>query len=203
MRFRTQGLSFAILLGGVLVSVPAFAVSGYSTVHLNVRAGPGTQYPILGTMETNVRTQIDGCLDDYSWCSTEIAGISGWASAQYLVVDEGGEIMEVQEAGSATGIPVIAAEGFEVVEVGEVVGEVVGPSGAVEAIVPEAAVIEYIVANPVPAVQVNGEIVVGATLSEDIPLYDIPGSEYGYAILNGVPVLVDVNALTVVYIYRA
>jgi uncharacterized protein YraI len=196
-------LAAGTALATLLIAGPAFAVSGYSTAHLNLRAGPGTQYPVIGVMEYNVRSQITGCLADYSWCSVDVAGLAGWASAQYLVVDEGGNIQQVDSAGAATGIPVVAAEGVAEVVAGPTVGVVVGPGGNVDAIVPEPAVIQYITATPVPAVSVEGEIVVGAVLPAEVQLYEVPGSVYGYAVVNGVPVLVDTNARTIVYIHRA
>lgn len=186
----------------LLAAGSAFAISGYSTAHLNLRAGPGTQYPIIGVMEYNVRSQITGCLADYSWCAVNVAGLTGWASAEYLVVDEGGAIMQVDEQGAATGIPVVAAEGVAEVVAPAAVGVVVGAGGQVAAIVPEPAVLEYIAATPVPAVAVEGEIVVGAALPAAVQLYQVPGSVYGYAIVNGNRVLVDVNSRAIVYIHR-
>lgn len=196
-------LAAGTALATLLVAGPAFAVSGYSTAHLNLRTGPGTQYPVVGVMEYNVRSNITGCLADYSWCAVEVAGLSGWAAAEYLVVDESGQIQQVDEAGASTGIPVVAAEGIEEVVAPAAVGVVVGPAGNVAAIVPEPAVIDYISATPVPAVAVQGEIVVGTVLPTEVQLYEVPGSAYGYAVVNGVKVLVDVNARTVVYIHRA
>lgn len=192
------GTALAVLIAG-----PAFAISGYSTAHLNLRAGPGTQYPVMGVMEYNVRSEITGCLADYSWCSVDIAGLSGWASAQYLVIDEGGQIVQVDTAGASTGIPVVMAEGVAEVVAGPTVGVVVGPNGNVAAIVPEPAVIQYISATPVPAIAVQGEIVVGAVLPAEVQLYEVPNSAYGYTVVNGIPVLVDISARTIVYIHRA
>ena len=62
---------------------------------------------------------------------------------------------------------------------------VVGAKGKVEAIVPEPAVLEYIAATPVDPYAVEGEIVVGAVLPEQVTLYEVPGSPYGYTIVNG------------------
>ena len=56
---------------------PALAVPGFSTAHLNLRTGPGTQYPVVGVMEYNVRSDITGCLADWSWCSVTVAGKGG------------------------------------------------------------------------------------------------------------------------------
>jgi uncharacterized protein YraI len=203
MKLMPRQTVLAAALVGVVIAGPAFAVNGYSTAHLNLRAGPGTQYPVVGMLEYNVRTEITGCLADYSWCALTVAGLNGWVSAEYLVVDEGGSILQVNEQGAATGIPVVAAEGVVEVAAPATVGVVVGPAGNVAAIVPEPAVIQYISATPVPAVAVEGEIVLGAVLPAAVQLYEVPGAAYGYAIVNGNKVLVDMNSRAVVYIHRA
>ena len=203
MKLMPRRSAFAAALAGIVVAGPAFAIPGYSTAHLNLRAGPGTQYPVIGVMEYNVRSDITGCLADYSWCSITVAGLNGWASAEYLVVDQGGSILQVDEQGAATGIPVVAAEGVAEVVAGPTVGVVVGPAGNVAAIVPEPAVIQYISATPVPAVAVQGEIVIGAVVPAAVQLYEVPGAAYGYAIVNGNKILVDVNSRAIIYIHRA
>ncbi len=192
----------AAAIGSLLIAGPALAIPGYSTAHLNLRSGPGTQYPVIGVMEYNVRSDITGCLADYSWCAITVAGLSGWASATYLVVDQGGSILQVDEQGAATGIPIVAAEGFAEVVAGPSVGVLVGPAGNVAAIVPEPAVLEYIAATPVPAVAVEGEIVVGAVLPAAVQLYEVPNAAYAFAVVNGTRVLVDVTSRAVIYIAR-
>lgn len=196
-RIAAFGAGFALLV----VAGPALAVQGYSTAHLNLRSGPGTQYPVVGMMEYNVRNNITGCIADYSWCSVAVAGLSGWASAEYLVIDKGGEVMQI--TGPDSGIPVVVAEGVAEVVAPATVGVVVGANGQVEAIVPEPAVVEYIAATPVNPYSVQGEVVVGAVIPAEVTLYEVPGSAYGYTILNGVKVLVEPSSRAIVYIYRA
>jgi len=202
MKLTSRNAILAAALGSLFVAGPALAIPGYSTAHLNLRTGPGTQYPIAGVMEYNVRSDITGCLADYSWCAVTVAGLTGWASAQYLVVDQNGSILEVDEQGAATGIPVVAAEGVTEVVAGPTVGVLVGPAGNVAAIVPEPAVLEYISATPVPAVALEGEVVVGAVLPAAVQLYEVPNAAYAYAVINGNRVLVEPNSRAVVYIAR-
>jgi uncharacterized protein YraI len=185
----------------LIAAGPALAIPGYSTAHLNLRTGPGTQYPVAGVMQYNVRSDITGCLADWTWCSITVAGISGWASAEYLVIDKGGQVMQI--TGPDSGIPVVEAEGVAVVVAPAAVGVVVGAGGHVVAIIPEPAVIEYISATPVNPFAVQGEVVVGAVLPAAVTLYQVPGSVYGYTIVNHNKVLVDVNTRTIVYIHRA
>ncbi|HET7718250.1 MAG TPA: DUF1236 domain-containing protein [Bauldia sp.] len=191
----------AATIGGLLIAGPALAVPGYSTAHLNLRTGPGTQYPVVGVMEYNVRSDITGCLADWTWCSITVAGLSGWASAEYLVIDQGGQVMQI--TGPDSGIPVVEAEGIAEVVAAPHVGVVVGANGHVVAIVPEPAVLEFIAATPVNPFAVQGEIVVGAVLPAAVTLYQVPGSVYGYTIVNHNKVLVDVNTRAIVYIHRA
>lgn len=49
----------------------------------------------------------------------------------------------------------------------------------------------YVGENPAIQVYLDGEVVVGATLPEVVPLTPLPDSGYSYAYVNGVPVLVD------------
>jgi uncharacterized protein YraI len=80
---RSWRLLTATLL---LVGVPtaAFAARGTTTSDVNMRAGPGTEYPAVTTVPENARVNIHGCLSDYGWCDVSWSGDRGWISAQYL-----------------------------------------------------------------------------------------------------------------------
>jgi uncharacterized protein YraI len=67
-------------------SEPATPV-GTATTHLNVRAGPGTGYPILGELEPDQSVEITGVSPDGSWWQIRFAGAAdgrGWVSAAYV-----------------------------------------------------------------------------------------------------------------------
>ena len=117
------------------------------------------------------------------------------------MIDQGGAVMQIT-AGPDSGIPVVEAAGVAVVVAPAAVGVVVGANGHVAAIVPEPAVLEYISATPVNPFAVQGEVVVGAVVPAAVTLYQVPGSVYGYTIVNHNKVLVDVNTRAVVYIHR-
>ena len=192
--------AFGAGLALLVSAAPAFAIPGYTTAHLNLRTGPGTQYPVVGMMEYNTPADITGCLADYSLCSISVAGLNGWASAEYLVINQAGEVEQI--TGPDSGIPVVEAD-VEAVVAPASVGVLVGADGHVEAIVPEPAVVSYIAATPVNPYAVQGEIVVGAVLPAEVVLAEVPSSPYGYAIINGLKVLVEPSSRAIVYIYRA
>ena len=66
-------------------------VTGTSTVSLNVRSGPSTDYPILGTVAPGTKGEILGTSPDYQWYAVKIPtnyignGI-GWVAAIYVTV---------------------------------------------------------------------------------------------------------------------
>ncbi len=79
------------LAAGVIFSAPLAAqaqqgqtMTAYVGTHLNLRAGPGTQFPALAVMSTGSTVTVDYCLANDDWCHLWWNGIEGWASANYL-----------------------------------------------------------------------------------------------------------------------
>jgi hypothetical protein len=61
--------------------------------------------------------------------------------------------------------------------------------------------ITYVRENRVEPVYLEGEVVVGARLPENVELRPIPDYEYRYVYVNGVPVLVN-QERQIVYVVR-
>jgi uncharacterized protein YraI len=205
---RKQALFFALLVGAASIAGPALAVTAYSpTGHLNVRSGPGFQFPVVSQIQANVQAQITGCVSDYSWCSVALPdGTTGWASAPYLVTKAAGQPKNLQVAGAQLGIPVVVPvnTGSNVVAtppVGAMVG-VPHTVGLVQPIVPAPEVVTYVTRQTIAPVFVNGEVMVGAVLPPAAPVYTIPASPYVHSHINGQRVLVEPAARKIVYIVR-
>lgn len=69
-----------------LIAAPglASAATGFVTTDLNVRAGPGTQYPVVSVFGGGSQVDVIGCTSGPGWCDVQAAGIRGWVSANYL-----------------------------------------------------------------------------------------------------------------------
>ncbi|MGQ9849694.1 MAG: SH3 domain-containing protein [Aggregatilineaceae bacterium] len=65
---------------------------------LNVRAGPGTAYPVLGTLSLGTQVQIIGRTADSTWLATSFNGTTGWILAELTAVE-----------GDLNAVPVLAA----------------------------------------------------------------------------------------------
>ncbi len=76
-----------VLISGVLAAQAAAAArepNGYPIADVNLRAGPGTKYPVLVTVPTDAPITILGCLEDYTWCDTTFEESRGWMRSIYL-----------------------------------------------------------------------------------------------------------------------
>jgi uncharacterized protein YraI len=82
----------------VPVETPApNAVTGTSTVNLNVRSGPGTQFPILGTVPEGTTGEILGISPDGAWYAVKVdTTLSGngqaWVMGRYVTISNPGGI---------------------------------------------------------------------------------------------------------------
>lgn len=74
-----------IAVTGVLASAAgAFAYDAAATAPLNVRTGPGTDYPVIAALSRNQVVEVGQCTRSGSWCQVSATNIRGWASANYL-----------------------------------------------------------------------------------------------------------------------
>jgi uncharacterized protein YraI len=205
MQRKYASIGLASLAGAVVFASSALAVVAvYSpTGHLNVRSGPGFQYPVVAQMDANTRFPVTGCLQDYSWCSVVVNNVPGWASAPYLVTEAGGKPTNLQVSGAQLGIPIVVAPvtGAAVVATPPV-GVVAVPPAVVEPVVPAPEVLSYVVGQPIQQVFVNGEVMVGSVLPAAVPVYPVPASPYVYSYINGQRVLVEPAARRIVYVVR-
>jgi uncharacterized protein YraI len=198
-------VSLAALLGAAVVTTPALAVvMAFSpTGNLNVRSGPGFQYPVVNKIAANVPVEITGCVSDYSWCGVALpGGVTGWASAPYLVTKATGQPKNLQVAGASLNIAVIVPvnTGSNVVATPPPVGAMVPVTTVVAPIAPPPNVVSFVTQQAVTPVIVNGEVMIGAALPVAAPTYDIPASNYDFAYVNGQRVLIDPTGRRIVYV---
>ena len=155
-------------------------------------------------MQQTLPAPVTGCIQDYSWCSVAIGGVTGWASAPYLVTDAGGKPTNLQVSGAQLGIPIVVPTGVAAVVATPPVGAMVAvpPAAVVEPVIPAPEVLSYVVGQPIQQVFVDGEVMVGATLPAAVPVYPVPTSPYVYSYINGQRVLVEPAARRIVYVVR-
>lgn len=198
-----------------------------ATTDLNVRTGPGPQFPVMGVIATGETANLQGCIEGSKWCSVTTKAGEGWAYSEYLTGDFGGGVVVLSERPPEAPIEIVPAPapapsgGETGAVVGGVAGAVTGaliggPIGAAVGatagaaaggttgtlIDPPERVREYVTSNTPDPVYLEGEVVVGAGLPENVTLQEIPDYEYRYVYVNGQPVLVDSGTRRIVYVVR-
>jgi uncharacterized protein YraI len=204
MQIRTTFLAAAAT--AVLSTAASAAIIASALIPLNVRSGPGPQYPVVGAIPANGKATVIGCIQDSMWCQVNVGGKQAWAYSKYLTATLSGRSLAVSEglrqfpavtyqAPAAT----VGAAPLPVVN-GTIVDRSV--TAAPLALTPPPTVREYVVGHPVQQVYLNGEVVVGAGLPSQVALAPVPGYQYQYAYVNGVPVLVEPQTRQVTYVYQ-
>ena len=78
----------AVAMTAALVFLPAAqAAPGVVTANVNVRSGPGTNYPAVDVVQTGTQVDVQRC--DGSFCYIQSRRTSGWVSANYLSANNG------------------------------------------------------------------------------------------------------------------
>ncbi len=208
---RNLLLTGFVLLGSAGLAQAEMAAT--TATDIEVRSGPGAEFPTVGVATRGSEATLDGCVEGSRWCRVDVNGMRGWVYAQYLSVEQNGTSVVVQDHRDDLGIPTITYEQTDPVQTGSVQrvqpdpsDELLGPAdqsgGDVVAITPPEEVRTYIDDNPVDAVQLRGDLAVGATIPQSVEVHRIPDYQYSYVEVNHQPVLVDPGTRRIVYVYR-
>lgn len=214
----------------VLISMslaPAAMAQTSATVStdLNVRSGPGVQHPVIGAIMVGEDVSVLGCIDSANWCQVTSGAMEGWAYGDYLNVTAGEEVVSLYPNRETVGVAIIEAPAEDPTTeqdaavgglggaamgaliagpVGAMAGAAIGAVAGAEANEePTTEVTTYVTSNTVEPVYLDGEVVIGAGVPNEVTLYEVPEQPaYRYAQINGQTVLINPESRTVMYIYR-
>ncbi|WP_370161530.1 DUF1236 domain-containing protein [Limimaricola soesokkakensis] len=195
-----------------------------AVTELNLRAGPGPDMEIVDVIPADGEVMVEGCLETANWCQVTLEGTTGWAYGDYLTVQmaeapepvvlyENRTELEIETVtydneandGPAAIAGAATAAGAAAALIGgpaAVIGAGIIGAAAGDALNPDSQVVTYVRENPVEPVILQGEVVVGAGIPEEVELNPIPEAEYSYLYVNGTPVLVEPEERRIVYIVR-
>lgn len=203
----------------LVTSGAALAQQAATTTDLNMRSGPGPNYAVTGVIPAGMTVDVAGCLEAANWCQVSHNGQTGWSHGDYLTTIVGSEPVYLTADRAATQVKTIVHEDTGeqsaaiVGSMGAVAGALIaGPGGAAVGAVTGAAaggmadpgetVTTYVTENPVDYVFLEGEVVTGAGVPEGVVLHPVPDTQYTYAYINGVPVVINPADRRVVQIVR-
>ena len=97
------------MLGALLLpAVASAAAPAYVAGTTNLRAGPGTEYPIVARIGSGSRVTVHGCIRGYDWCDATIRGFRGWVTAARLEFVHRGRRVLVPQYYRNFGAPVVS-----------------------------------------------------------------------------------------------
>jgi uncharacterized protein YraI len=206
----TKRSLLAMTAAGLLAAAPALAqVSATAATDLNLRAGPAGDQQILAVIPANGAVTVDGCLETANWCQVNFEGTTGWAYGEYLNATAQDQQVVVIENRDVLSVPAVtfADAGETDGGVEEVTGAAAGAALAAALIGGPAAIaagaalgatlgdddpaLSFVRDNPVDPIFLDGEVVVGAGIPEGVEMIEVPETEFSYANINGVPVIVN------------
>src|SRR6476659_5119195 len=108
IEMRRLILSASVAVDAIALPAAAMAAQpAFTTTDLHLRAGPGTDYPVVDTIPDGSRLRIQGCIAGYNWCNVVWRGEYGWAQGDYLAALYRGERVVVIDEGPEIGLPII------------------------------------------------------------------------------------------------
>ena len=216
-------IALASTIGALTASTALAATDATATTDLNLRSAPSPQAEIIGVIPGEAMVSVDQCADVSQWCRVSFDGQQGWAYGAYLnapmegqtdpvAVYDNREALKIQTVktendaeqlgGALTGgaagaaLALAAAGGPATIAGAAAVGLFTGALSE-----KEEKVVTYVQQNPVDPVYVQGEVVRGVSVPQEVQLQAVPESDYSYVYINGVPAIVDGNR-TVVNVVR-
>jgi len=102
---RCASFTLGILAFALFAPIAAQAADGRLSSVVQLRAGPGDEYPTVRRLAAGLSVEIHGCLKTWEWCDVSWRGNRGWADARAVDYGHRDQPMPVAQFGAQSGLP--------------------------------------------------------------------------------------------------
>jgi len=102
-----QRLRLMFGAGVFVCSAVAVAQNAMTTESADLYAGPDDAYPVVAELAPNTPLQVEGCLDDWSWCDVAIGDNRGWLYSPDITYQYQGGYVPLYSYAPSLGIAVV------------------------------------------------------------------------------------------------
>lgn len=180
---------------------PALAAEATAVTDLNLRAGPGTDYAIIGTLDARQAAEVEGCLAASPWCRVRAGIDAGWAHRRFL--SGSAEAVRPVVASTITVRPdedTTAAELDAAVVNGTLVEAPAQVAPLIE--IPDEAVAIYMTERAGPDTPADGATVALGDSGAGVSVHNVPGGNLTYLTVDGETRILKPGTKTTVFINR-
>ncbi len=100
-------LATGILLTALAVPAMAQAQEAFAAATVNLRAGPGVDYPRVTRVPAGQPLTVYGCLDGYTWCDASWGDLRGWVAADFIAYPYENQRVPVSRYGAELRLPIL------------------------------------------------------------------------------------------------
>jgi uncharacterized protein YraI len=104
---RSLLYSGCLALAALALPIAAQAQQAFAAKTVNVRAGPGSEYPIVAVLGEGFPLAVQGCTEDYRWCDIVAGPNRGWVYGGNISYAYQNNYVPLINYGSVIGIGVL------------------------------------------------------------------------------------------------
>jgi uncharacterized protein YraI len=102
--------SHLLLIGigfGLVLPAASSAEMAYTTKSVSLRAGPSREFPRVARIPAGVPVEVNGCVEDWTWCDVTLGFDRGWVYAGNLEYPYQDRRVVILDNGPSIGFPIV------------------------------------------------------------------------------------------------
>lgn len=96
-----------LLAASMMLAAPATAADGFARASGSLRAGPSSDYPVVGDVGAGESLVVHGCVRRYVWCDVSASGERGWFLGRRIAIEREGRRVPLPTVATVIGLSIV------------------------------------------------------------------------------------------------